>query len=174
MPILCPTVIPGAVETISVGIGHLAIATAPIQLRSLLGSCVGLVLHDRVAKLGGLAHVVLPLSRGEIDMPGKFADTAVSALLAEMERELGRPSRGRVVAKLVGGACMFPISGGQDSHPGLNVGQQNHQALERILTSLQIPIVARDVGGTTGRRLTLDTATGLVSIKIPGGQDHEI
>ncbi len=174
MPIPSLTETPAAIETITVGIGHLVGAAAPTRLRALLGSCVGLVLYDRVNKLGGLAHVVLPTSRGVLDTPGKYADTAVPALIAEIERRGGRSARGRLIAKLIGGACMFQIQATQNSHPGLNVGQQNHEALDRILTALAIPIVARDVGGATGRRLTLDTATGAVTIKAPGGQDYEI
>lgn len=174
MPILSSTDATGAVEAVSVAIGQIAVAAAPVQLRALLGSCVGLALHDRVAKLGGLAHVMLPSSRGATDSPGKFADTAVPALVSELERRLGRPGRGRFVAKLVGGACMFQIQAVGNPHPGLNVGRQNHEALEQILNALQIPIIARDLGGTTGRRMTLDTATGLVTIKVPGGRDHEI
>ena len=53
---------------VSVAIGQWAVAAAPAKIRTLLGSCVGVVLYDRVAKLGGLAHVVLPSSRG-VDRP---------------------------------------------------------------------------------------------------------
>ena len=31
------------------------------------------------ARLGGLAHVVLPDSRGTLEQPGKYADTAILA-----------------------------------------------------------------------------------------------
>ncbi len=68
-----------------------------------LGSCVGVILHDRVARLGGLAHIVLPDSRGSTDHPGKFADTAIPAMIGEIERTAsgqgarppGRQARGR-------------------------------------------------------------------------------
>ena len=56
----------------------------------------------------------------------------------------------------------------------LNIGQMNQEAIERILAELRIPILARDLGGATGRRLTLDTASGIVAIKVPGGADYEI
>ena len=55
-----------------------------------------------------------------------------------------------------------------------NIGRMNHDAVEVILAGLGIPVVARDVGGETGRRLTLDTASGIVSIRIPGGADYQI
>ncbi|MFO0891385.1 MAG: chemotaxis protein CheD [Isosphaeraceae bacterium] len=153
-------------------IGRWAVAVAPARIRTLLGSCVGVVLHDRVARLGALAHIVLPDSRGAVDSPGKFADTAIPAMIEDIERTLQARARGRLVAKLAGGASMFPVGGASNS--ALNIGQLNAEAVERILGELRIPIVARDLGGASGRHLTLDTASGIVAIKIPGGTDHEL
>jgi chemotaxis protein CheD len=155
-----------------VAIGQWAVAAAPVKIRTLLGSCVGAVLYDRVARLGGLAHIVLPDSRGACDHPGKFADTAIPAMIVEIERHLQIKARGRLVAKLLGGASMFPISG--NSNAALNIGQLNQQAVERILSELRIPILARDLGGGSGRHLTFDTSSGIVGIKIPGGADYEL
>jgi chemotaxis protein CheD len=162
----------GSSTLISVAIGKWAVAAAPVKLRTLLGSCVGVILHDRVARLGGLAHIVLPDSRGSTDHLGKFADTAIPALIFDMERQVQVKSRSRLVAKLVGGANMFSNSG--KANPAMNVGQMNQQAVERILEELRIPILARDLGGGSGRHLTLDTASGIVAIKVPGGADYEL
>jgi chemotaxis protein CheD len=157
---------------VSVAIGQWTVAAAPTKIRTLLGSCVGVILHDRVARLGALAHIVLPDSRGSTDHPGKFADTAIPAMISEIERQLQAKARGRLVAKLVGGASMFPTGG--NSNPAMNIGQMNQEAVERILGELRIPILARDLGGGSGRHLTLDTASGIVAIKIPGGADYEV
>ena len=157
---------------ISVAIGQWAVAAAPVKIRTLLGSCVGVVLHDRVAGLGGLAHIVLPDSRGAVDHPGKFADTAIPALINEINRQLQVKSRSRLVAKLVGGATMFAVGG--KANPAMNIGQMNQEAVERILADLHIPILARDLGGGSGRHLTLDTASGIVAIKVPGGAGYEL
>jgi chemotaxis protein CheD len=154
--------------------GQWAVAAAPAKIRTLLGSCVGVVLYDRAAKLGGLAHVVLPSSRGAVDHPGKYADTAIPAVIADLDRRLGGKARLRLIAKLVGGADMFQIDPSLRDNSVLNIGQQNQQAIELILAGLAIPVMARDLGGTSGRRLTLDTITGIVTIKVPGGADHEI
>jgi chemotaxis protein CheD len=162
----------GASETISVAIGQWAVALAPVKVRTLLGSCVAVILHDRVARLGGLAHIVLPDSRGSIQHPGKYADTAIPGMIHEIERQLQMKARGRLVAKLVGGASMFPGNGAVSA--ALNIGEMNQLAVERILSELRIPILARDLGGGSGRHLTLDTASGIVAIKIPGGSDYEL
>jgi chemotaxis protein CheD len=163
---------PESVEVVSVAIGQWAVAVAPARIRTLLGSCVGVVLFDRVARLGGLAHIVLPSARGAVDHPGKYADTAIPAVIADFERWLGTRARPRLTAKLAGGASMFQVSPDPDS--ALNIGRRNQEAIEQILADLRIPVLARDLGGTSGRRLTLDTASGMVAIRVPGGTDYEI
>jgi chemotaxis protein CheD len=172
MPIPTTTGPPESCEVVSVAIGQWAVAAAPTRIRTLLGSCVGVVLLDRTAGLGGLAHIVLPWARGAVDHPGKYADTAIPAVIADFQRRLGARPRPRLTAKLAGGASMFQVSPDADS--ALNIGMRNQDAIERILADLKIPVLARDLGGTSGRRLTLDTASGMVAIRVPGGTDYSI
>jgi chemotaxis protein CheD len=154
---------------ISVAIGRWAVALAPTRLRTLLGSCVAVTLHDRVARIGGIAHILLPDSQGAPgDHPGKYADTAVPGLLADLERLVAARARARLTAKLIGGASMFPTAQAE------GIGDRNRKAVEMILSRLGIAVVARDLGGVSGRRVTLDTASGRVSVKIPGGSEYEI
>jgi chemotaxis protein CheD len=160
--------IPEPPEVVSVPIGRWGVVAAPKQIRTLLGSCAGVVLHDRAGRLGGVAHIVLPDSRGELDHPGKFADTAIPGMIADLERLMGRSSRGRLTAKVVGGASMFQTG------PALNIGRMNQDAVDQVLAGLGIPVLARDVGGGSGRRLTLDVASGIVTIRVPGGEDYVI
>ncbi len=155
-------------DSMSVPIGRWAVAAAPVRLKTLLGSCAGLALHDRAARIGGLAHIVLPDSRGATNHPGKFADTAIPALLNEMSRLSGSASKARLCAKILGGASMFA------SGTSLDIGRMNLEAVETILARLGIPVLARDVGGGSGRHLTFDPATGLVAVRIPGGADYTI
>ena len=158
---------PNPVEVISVPIGRWGVASAPFTIRTLLGSCVGVVLYERAARVGGVAHVVLPDSRGVTEQLGRFADTAIPALISDIDKLLGRTSssRGRLTAKLAGGASMFQAGA------ALNIGKMNCDAVERILGELNIPVLGRDLGGDTGRHLTLDTRSGIVTIRVPGGAD---
>ena len=97
---------------------------------------MAVILLDRVARLGGLAHVVLPDSRGrDRHVPGKYADTAIPALVAEPRPPAG-PARPRVrlAAKLVGGAVDVRVV------PGTDIGRLNVEAAERILEGLGIPV----------------------------------
>lgn len=169
-----------AAATVSVPIGQWAVAGSPVKIRTLLGSCVGVVLYDRGARVGGLAHIVLPSSRGSTEHPGKYADTAIPALIADLERAMRGKAADRLIAKLVGGASMFTLGPATPSpspptaNPTRNIGKLNQEAVEQILADRRIPIVARDLGGETGRHVTLDTATGLVLVRTPGADEKEL
>ena len=154
---------------INVAIGRWAVGRAPSSIKTLLGSCVGILLHDRQAGVGGLAHIVLPDSRGAFDQLGKFADTAIPALVTDLERLAGRPLKGRITAKLLGGARMF-----NSAATSLDIGRLNRDATESILSEMGIPIVARDLGGETGRNIVMSIATGVVTVKIPGGAGYQV
>jgi len=144
----------------TVGMGQIAAGRDPERLRAILGSCIGLALYHPRLKAGTLAHIVLPDSAGRDGLPGKFADTAVPRML-DMLRELGAPASG-LTAKLAGGANMFAGSG------PLQIGDANVEAVERVLRSAGVRLVGRDVGGTSGRRVTFDCADGTMTVEQAG------
>ena len=88
----------------------------------------------------------------------KYADRAVDLLLAEVEA-LGA-SKEHLVAKLVGGAHMFSLLEG-DQH---GVGWENTMAARAQLAVHEITIETEVVGGTVGRNVHFDCASGIVEI----------
>ena len=136
MPSQCLTDSADPTVIVSVAIGQWTIAAAPTRIRTLLGSCVGVVLYDRTARLGGLAHIVLPKAHGTIDHPGKYADTAIPTLVTDFQRRLGGKVRARLIAKLVGGANMFQTDSSLQENSSLNIGRRNLEAIEQILDEL--------------------------------------
>ena len=51
---------------------------------------------------------------------------------------------------------------------------QNIEATERLLGELRIPLLGRHCGGEKGRRMSLDTATGVITIEIVGSDPIEL
>lgn len=130
-----------------------------------LGSCIGLVMIDVRAGVAGLAHVMLPAARdGAVELPGKFADTAVPALL-DAVGSLGADHR-RLVVKAAGGAQMFGAGSGART---LRVGERNDEAVREALARAGLRLRVADTGGTQGRTLRVDVATGAVSVRTVGG-----
>ncbi|MDD2282341.1 MAG: chemotaxis protein CheD [Eubacteriales bacterium] len=145
-----------------IGMAQLLVTKAPGVIRSTgLGSCIGIILYDPFVKVGGMAHAMLPKHRpGRGDNKAKYVDTAIDTMLEDMEA-LGA-NRLNIIAKLAGGAQMFPDS---DRDSLMVIGSKNIAAAEEHLSSLGIAVVARDVGGHSGRTLELDCRDGTLYIK---------
>lgn len=147
--------------------GELAVSATPDdELVSMgLGSCVGVALVDRERAVAGLAHVMLPAANAAYSAPAKFADRAVPALLACIER-LGA-ERERMVAVLAGGAQMF--TGAKAGVGGLDLGARNEAAVRGALADAGIPVRAAATGGDRGRTVRVRVGEARVSVKEAGG-----
>ncbi len=146
-----------------VAIAELELARAPATLAALgLGSCVAVILHDPVASLGGLAHVLLPspsVGRSRVDTPGRFAPSAVARLVEGMIA-LGA-AQPRLTARLVGGASMFAAL----QPPGtIQMGERNVLAVREALHRHRIRLIGEEVGGEFGRSVTFDVGSGRVLV----------
>jgi chemotaxis protein CheD len=126
-----------------------------------LGSCVAILLYDPVARVGGLAHILLPsqaLSRADQNA-AKFPQTAIPHLVDLMAREGASPRR--VTGRLVGGASMFASL----AAPGtIQMGERNIVACRQVLHAQGIPLVGEAVGGDYGRTVKLRIADGQVEV----------
>lgn len=152
--------IAAAPTTKSVGMGQIELGQRSGRLTAVLGSCVGLVLCQPRLQIAALAHIVLPQSGGRDGPPGKFADTAVPAMLSLFERH--GAGRSGLVAKIAGGACMFGTGG------PMQIGDSNIAAVIEALRKSGIAVSAQDVGGNSGRRVSVDCADGRVTVEAVG------
>ena len=162
-----------AENTIVLGMADLTVIRAPVKLVTLgLGSCIGLVVYDSTAKVAGMAHIMLPNSRGLMgsEKVGKFADTAVPALIDAMERQGAVKSR--IKAKLAGGAQMFALPG--VSADFLTVGAKNVTETKKRLALLKIALIAADTGGNKGRTIEFSTSNWMLKVKTLGKGINEI
>ncbi|MBQ7192769.1 MAG: chemotaxis protein CheD [Synergistaceae bacterium] len=162
-----------AENSIVLGMADLMVVNAPIKLVTLgLGSCIGLVVYDSFAKIAGMAHIMLPDSRGlaSAEKVGKFADTAVPYLIEEMLRK--GATRPRIKAKLAGGAQMFSIPGA--SAEFLTVGAKNVTETKKRLARLGIAVISSDTGGNKGRTIEFSTSNWMLKVKTLGKGISEI
>jgi len=153
-------------KTIQVGMADLKLAKAPDKLMTAgLGSCIGICVYDPAVKLGSLAHIMLPssLQAKNAQNRAKFADSAITMLVEEMERN--GASRSRLQAKIAGGAQMFKFAGDSDI---MKIGERNTQAVIENLEKHRIKLVAQDTGGSFGRTITFDVENGSLLIRTIG------
>src|SRR5919109_4013944 len=93
-----------------VGVADMKISVQPGDqlITYALGSCLGIAIHDPVAKVGGLLHVMLPLSTIDpakaAENPSMFVDTGVPQLFISCYK--AGAQKHRLVVKVAGGASV--------------------------------------------------------------------
>jgi len=150
-----------------IGIGEYRVGSFPMMTIGL-GSCIGLIMFDPNLNLGAMVHIMLPESSGRTDRPGKYADTAVPLLVHELNAR-GCKNRS-IIAKMIGGACMFEYFG-----TNLNIGKRNADKVRTMLTEHNIQLAAEDIGGKVGRSVTfLPAENGKVVVRRADGKSDSI
>ena len=158
----------GAGPTITVGVGDVNYATGDGRLVTYaLGSCLGVAVHDAVAGVAGLLHLMLPSSAVDppraAAAPAVFVDTGVPLLFKECYR-LGAKKE-RLVVKVVGGAHQAERE--EDDH--FQIGKRNLLALRKLFWRNNVLVRTEDVGGTrVSRTVHLDAATGALRVRANG------
>jgi len=138
-----------------VGIGEVRVSNGENVLSAYgVGSCVVLILYDRLRKVGGLAHILLPTGQ---DSSTKYPRGALRELMIQLEKMGTMPES--LVAKIVGGAAMF------ESFQKHAIGNRNVTQTREELSRLGIKIAAEDVFGSWGRTVHFDCANGRVTVK---------
>jgi chemotaxis protein CheD len=150
----------------AVGIGQAFVASDPAQLTTILGSCIAVTMYSPHRRLGMLSHIVLPHASGTTAYPAKFADTAVPYMLSTLKDH--GVKTGEIVAKIAGGACMF------GDGKFMQIGDANIRATTEALEAVGIRITNQDVGGSLGRRICFELATGLITVECIGHPSRTI
>ncbi|MEX0722441.1 MAG: chemotaxis protein CheD [Gracilimonas sp.] len=127
-----------------------------------LGSCLGITAFDSAAKVGGMVHVMLPLSKSDPEKaqlrPAMYVDTGFQLLLNELYDLGARKDKLEII--VAGGASMKKGDG--DDY--FKIGQRNFTTLRKLLWKNGFMISKQDVGGNISRTMTLNISDGLVTI----------
>ena len=134
--------------------GQLYASAQPSAVTTVLGSCVAICLWDSVAAVGGMNHYLLPFFAGAGKGTPRFGNVAVAQLLDRLQA--AGALRGRLQAKVFGGACVLEAFQARQGH----LGEKNATVAFKVLEELGIPVVSRDVGGRSGRKLIFHSDTG--------------
>ena len=138
--------------------GHLVIGTEPMQVTTILGSCVSVCLFDITKRIGGINHFMLPLASGRSTSSARFGDVAMNELLNGLRN--GGALLPFLQARVFGGASMF-----HEIKLAATLGQKNVELALDFLARAGIEIVEIDTGGHRGRKLIYRTDEGTVCLK---------
>lgn len=126
-----------------------------------LGSCVAITLYSRLRKVLAMAHIALPASTVDPHKskasPGYFADTAIPMLFDKLYFEYGCLKEELDIYLIGGSKSTWETD-------VFNVGERNILAIKKILTEMGLNWNARETGGSFGRTVEVDVATGIPKV----------
>ncbi len=129
-----------------------------------LGSCIGVVVFDPVAKAGGILHYMLPESSLDDEKakknPYMFADTGIPSLFKAVYKLGAKKQRMKVA--VMGGSQIL------DQKGFFNIGKRNHTALRKMFFKNNVMRDYEDVGGNSNRTVRVEIKTGDIFNKISG------
>lgn len=134
--------------------GEYFVDTEDILIMTTLGSCIAACLWDRVARIGGMNHFMLPEGNGD---SGRYGSYAMELLINEMMKR--GASKSRMEAKIFGGGAV--ISGMNT----INVGERSTNFVIDYLKLERIPIVSKDVLDIYPRKVCFLPASGKAMVK---------
>jgi chemotaxis protein CheD len=135
------------------------VSREPCTVNTILGSCVAVCIYDTVLKYGGINHYMLPFWNGQGLASPKFGNIAINKLLEKMQ--LMNSSQKNLIAKVFGGGNILEVGSAQ-----FMIGDRNIAVAMEMLRELKIQIISQSVGGTLGRKIVFNTATGEVNQKM--------
>jgi len=157
----------------TVGIAEMKVSDkrGDIIITHALGSCLGIAAYDPVVCVGGLLHVMLPLSaidpvKAERN-PLMFVDTGFPKLLLHCLK-IGAQKQ-RLEITVAGGAN----SNDREENDLFKIGKRNFLILRKLLWKDALLLKSYDVGGSYSRTMLLEIGTGKVVIK-SGGQAKQL
>ncbi len=153
---------------LTVGVADMKVSATQgdLIITHALGSCLGVAVHDPAACVGGLLHVMLPLSTIDPEKadrnPLMFVDTGFPKFLMECFKRGAQKRR-----------IEIRVAGGSTSHEGerddlFQIGRRNLIILRKLLWTNGLLLKSYDVGGSNSRTMSLEIGTGKVMIKSDG------
>ncbi|HKR64598.1 MAG TPA: chemotaxis protein CheD [Thermoanaerobaculia bacterium] len=142
--------------------GHLVVSAEPMQVTTILGSCIAVCLWDEQRRIGGMNHFMLPHYTGSGISSPRFGDVAMRQLVDNLVALGARPAL--LQARVFGGACMFvPLMAGASGAPHL--GQKNADLALNFLQRAGVRPIQVETGGDRGRKVIFRTDEGTVCLK---------
>jgi len=137
--------------------GELIFSKKEIVIKTILGSCVAVSLHDKKNKYGGMCHFLLPESEQNV-ISTKYGNIAVLTLIKKFLK--AGCSVESMEASIIGGAfIMF------NEKEIFFIGDRNSEIARQILKNHKIKIKSINTGGEHGKRVIFNTYTNTLIVQ---------
>jgi chemotaxis protein CheD len=150
--------------------GENHVADSPAIIKMILGSCAGVFLFDPALGIGGATHFMLP-RHGDAPPSPRYGDIALPGLLGGI-LTLGSNPR-NLQARVFGGAAMLQaLENLRGSRIG-QIGRRNIEIAFEILERESVTVVEEDVFGNQGRKVSMVSNTGEITLEIVSNTDGD-
>lgn len=139
-------------EGVWLGIDEYTIVSKSLSVKTVLGSCVALILYDKVQDFFAVNHY-LNTSTGE-------------PIIKKMASELGQKNCKHLTGIVIGG------SNKESAH--YKVGELNIALAKKFLQDNKIPLEREDVGGKVGRTINVFFHENQIRLDIKIHEDPEL
>jgi chemotaxis protein CheD len=139
--------------------GEFFVAAGPGVLKTLLGSCVAIVLWHPGRQLGALCHYLLPKRERKIgkSRDGQYGDEALEMMAEVMSIDGLRLAECQT--------WCFGGASGLDTSDFFDVGVRNIEMAHHLVRTRSLNLRGHDLGGSWSRHVSLDLTTGEVSCR---------
>ncbi|HBE80225.1 MAG TPA: chemotaxis protein CheD [Firmicutes bacterium] len=118
-----------------------------VVIYTLLGSCIAVCLYDELNCIGGMNHFMLPQAvEGQHLKEGCYGLQSLELMIKDLLNQGARYQN--LKAKIFGGGKMVGFSSQKN-----DISLANIRFALKYLESKQIPIIAKELGGTLGRKI---------------------
>ncbi len=154
--------------------GELYIAQKPLWIKTILGSCISVILHSPRQKVTAISHAQLPYERSlfkcvdscPIKCNAETSDqnrfkyvTCSTRYMLEKLFAMGIKAN-EIKVKLIGGANVLSFKGMQKS-----IGIQNVETAHHLIDEFKLTLIKADTGGKRGRTIYLDTRANQIWVR---------
>ncbi len=149
--------------------GEYHITRSPMQIDTLLGSCVSVCLRNRIKGYAAMNHYLLARPSKDVDNDiGRYGTTSIEHIVKSLLAMDPNPEH--LEAQIFGGgAVMDSLS------KTSNVGGDNIAMAKEMLAKFSIRITKSDVAGTKGRRISFNTETNeVISRSVGSDSDNAL
>lgn len=147
------------IEAVKILPGEYFVTSRPIVIVTVLGSCVSVCLYDRVARIGGMNHFMLPEHHegGIVSESARYGAYAMEVLINHLIK--AGATRSRLEAKVFGAGRVL----GNMTHT--DIGARNAAFAMNYLEDEGVAIRANDLLGTHPRKVYFFPTEGRVLVK---------
>ena len=133
------------------------------RIRTLLGSCVSVVMWHERRLIGGMCHYILPKRSGSPRTPldGRYAEDALELFMAKIREANTKPEDYQV--KIFGGGNMFPKY--RTREKCADVPCQNIVAARELIGRYGLNLVSENLGGVGHRQILFEIWNGHVWVR---------